>query len=230
MKKFTEKHHAYLVGTFYMQLMKRCPEKAEAVFIMCTQRYAEQRGARMAQRAVRDGKILDFTTYREYGEWTNTETVIKEGHGNSGETVLWSPDHIEKVYMCPWAAQFKDMALEKCGTLYCRYVDQSIVRGFNPALTYEVPQSMHESGYCIQISKEANFRENQEFHKHSEYRLDFSYHCGHCYKTFKEIMEAILEKEGHQITSLVLKNFAKDYGNEMADCLVSFENKNFNII
>lgn len=230
MKEFTEKHHAYLIGTFYQELMKACPEKAEAVFIMCTQRYAEQRGSRMAQRALRDGRRLDYTTYREYGEWTNTDTVIKEGHQNAGETVLWAPDHIEKVYMCPWAAQFKTMSLEKCGTLYCSHVDQSIVRGFNPLLVYEVPQSMHESGYCIQISKGADFLENQEFHKHAEYRLDFSYHCGHCYKTFKEITEAILEEQGRSVSSAVLMCFTKDFGKEMAECLLSFENKNFNII
>lgn len=161
MKEFTEKHHAYLVGRFYEELMSKCPDRAEAIFIMCTQRYAQQRGSRMAQRAIRDGRVLNFTTYREYGEWKNTETVKAEGCANSGETISWSPDHVEKVYMCPWAAQFKEMGLEKCGTLYCRYVDKSIVHGFNPLMVYEVPQSMHESGYCLQISREQSLKKTR---------------------------------------------------------------------
>ena len=230
MKEFTEKHHAYLVGKFYQELMKECPDRAEAIFVMCTQRYAQQRGSRMAQRAIRDGRVLNFTTYREYGEWKNTETVKKEGCANSGEVGAWAPDHIEKVYMCPWAAQFKEMGLTKCGTLYCQYVDKSIVMGFNPDMVYEVPQSMHESGYCLQISRGANFEENQEFHKHTEYQKTFDYHCGHCYKTFKEIVSAILGTEGEAISVKVLEAFAKDYGKEVADVLLSFKNTDFNLI
>ena len=230
MKEFTEKHHAYLVGRFYEALMRDYPEQAEHIFVMCTQRYAEQRGSRMAQRAIRDKKPLTFTTYREYGEWKNTETVKAEGCPNSGETVSWSPDHVEKVYMCPWAAQVKEMGLQKCGTLYCKYVDKSLVLGFNPELVYEVPQSMHESGYCIQISRDANFSENQEFHKHAEYQKGFDYHCGHCYKTFREIISAILGTNGEEIAVFVLKQFEDDYGKEMADVLLSYKNVDFNLI
>lgn len=230
MKEFTEKHHAYLVGRFYEKLMERCPDKAEAIFIMCTERYAQQRGARMAQRALRDGRTLNFTTYREYGEWHNTDTVKAEGCANFGEVTAWSPDHIEKVYMCPWAAQFKEMGLSKCGTLYCRYVDKSIVTGFNPEMVYEVPQSMHENGYCLQISRGANFEENQEFHKHTEYHKTFDYHCGHCYYTFRGIVAAILGTTGEQIAMDVLAHFETDYGKGMADVLLTYKNVDFNLI
>lgn len=230
MKEFTEKHHAWLVGRFYGRLMQECPDRGEAIFVMSTQRYAEQRGSRMAQRAVRDGKGLNFTTYREYGEWKNTETVKREGCANAGETTAWSPDHVEKVYMCPWAAQFKEMGLKKCGTLYCRHVDQSIVRGFNPLLTYEVPQSMHESGYCLQISRGADFREGQVFNKRTEYQKTFDYHCGHCYKTFREIVTAILGEQGERISRSVLQEFGKTYGEEMAAVLLSYQDQDFNLI
>lgn len=230
MREFTEKHHAYLVGRFYQKLMEKCPGRAEAIFIMCTQRYAQQRGSRMAQRAIRDGRRLDFTAYREYGEWKNTETVKTEGCANAGEVTAWAPDHIEKVYMCPWAAQFKEMDLAKCGTLYCQYVDKSIVNGFNPEMVYEVPQSMHEHGYCLQISRDANFEENQVFHKHTEYQKTFDYHCGHCYKTFSELITAILGTDGTYISTDVLRQFEHDYGKEMADVLLSFRDVDFNLI
>lgn len=229
-KEFTEKHHAYIVGRFYEALKRECPDRAEAIFVMCTQRYAEQRGSRMAQRAIRDGRVLNFTAYREYGEWKNTETVKQDGSANSGKTISWSPDHVEEVYMCPWAAQFKKMGLRECGTLYCRYVDQSLVRGFNPALVYEVPQSMHESGYCLQISRGAEFEVDQEFHKHTEYHKAFDYHCSHCYKTFGEIVTAILGTKGATLSVSVLTQFEEDYGKEMADIILACQNENFNLI
>ncbi len=230
MNEFTEKHHAWLAGRFYQELTKNHPDKAEAVFVMCTQRYAEQRGSRMALRALRDGSRLDFTTYREYGEWVNTETSRQEGCANSGETRAWSPDHVEKVYMCPWAAQFKEMGLEKCGTLYCRHIDKSIVRGFNPELVFEVPQSMHESGYCLQISRNAGFREGQSFTKHTEYLKGFDYHCAHCYKTFREIVTAVLGTAGEKTALDILEEFSETYGREMGEIILSLQHEDFNLI
>lgn len=230
MKEFTEKHHAYLVGRFYGELMKTCPDRAEDIFVMCTERYGQQRGSRMAQRAVRDKKPLTFTTYREYGEWNNTESAKQEGCSNQVKVIAWQPDCIEHVHMCPWASQFKEMGLTRCGTLYCAHIDEALVRGFNPALIFRVPQSMHENGFCVQISKEANFKENQVFCKSEANQKGFDYHCSHCYKTFTEMITAILGAQGYFMASNVLKYFEEDYGKEMADAILSFQNINFNLI
>ena len=97
MKEFTEKHHAFIAATFYDLLTKRYGQRGEAAFILATQRYAEQRGNRMAQRAIRDGKPLTFSTYREYGEWVNTQSVKDEGCGNEGYVVSYSPDFDERL-------------------------------------------------------------------------------------------------------------------------------------
>ena len=65
MKEFTEKHHAFIAATFYDLLTKRYGQRGEAAFILATQRYAEQRGNRMAQRAIRDGKRMGQHAERE---------------------------------------------------------------------------------------------------------------------------------------------------------------------
>ncbi len=143
MREFTEKHHAYLVGTFYTLLTQRFGPRGEAAFIHATQRYAEQRGARMAQRAIRDGRELSFAAYREYGEWVNTRTVKEEGCDNQGyvcpmRRTLTSGDPV------PWAAQFEEMGLKRCGSVYCTYVDSSVARASTRMLVYDVPQTIHE--------------------------------------------------------------------------------------
>ena len=132
MKEFTERHHAFIAASFYALLVERFEKRGEAAFVHATQRYAEQRGARMAQRAIRDGRELNFLTYREYGEWVNTQTVKDMGCDNQGYVVSYAPDFDERVTMCPWAAQFKDMDMAKAGTVYCTHLDSSVVRGFNP--------------------------------------------------------------------------------------------------
>ncbi|MEA4920913.1 MAG: L-2-amino-thiazoline-4-carboxylic acid hydrolase [Clostridiaceae bacterium] len=230
MEEFTERHHAFIAAAFYDELTKTFGERGKAAFVMATQRYAEQRGARMAQRAIRDGKPLDFVTYREYGEWVNTKTTIDAGESNQSVPLTSSPDCEYKVTRCPWAAQFKDMDMRQGGVCYCTHLDKSIVRGFNPYLVFEVPQSMHDHDYCIQIMRGANFKEDQKFERDIKNQKGFDYHCGHSYKTFAQVTEAIFASAGRKISSRVLDRFAEEYGRDMADGLMSFWNVDFNFI
>lgn len=229
-KEFTEKHHAFIAAAFYEVLTERFQDRGEAAFIHATQRYAEQRGARMAQRAIRDGQPLDFKTYLAYGEWVSTQAAKDEGCANQVEAVSFSPDFEMKITRCPWAAQFKEMGMQRAGTVYCTHVDRSIVRGFNPDLVYEVPQSMHEHGYCIQIARNANLDKNRMSQKHPEYVRGFDYHCGHIYKTFSSVVTAIFGAEGQAAAAEVLRRFAQNYGQDMADVLVSYFDEDFDII
>ena len=230
MKEFTEKHHAFIAATFYDLLTKRYGQRGEAAFILATQRYAEQRGNRMAQRAIRDGKPLTFSTYREYGEWVNTQSVKDEGCGNEGYVVSYSPDFDERVTQCPWATQFAEMGMQKAGTVYCTHLDKSIVRGFNPALVYEVPQSLHEHDCCIQTARNANFPEGAVYQKHMEYLKGFDYHCGHNFKTYSDICTSIFGAGGAAISAEALRRFSDAYGEDMADVLVSYKNTDFNLV
>lgn len=230
MKEFTERHHAFIAATFYDELTRAFGERGKAAFVMGTQRYAEQRGARMAQRAIRDGKPLNFVTYRQYGEWVNTKTIIDAEENNQSTPQSLSPDFEVKITRCPWAAQFKDMGEVEGGVCYCTHLDKSIVRGFNPYLVFEVPQSMHDHDYCIQIMRGANFTGEEDMTRKPENLRTFDYHCGHSYKTFSQITEAIFASEGHAISQAVLERFTKEYGKEMADVLVSYHDTDFNLI
>jgi hypothetical protein len=230
MEEFTEKHHAFIAASFYDLLTKNFAERGEAAFVHATQRYAEQRGARMAQRAIRDGQPLTFETYRAYGEWVNTQSVKDEGCDNQGYVTSYSPDFVEHVTQCPWATQFKAMGMSKAGTVYCKHLDNSVVRGFNPYLVYEVPQSMHEHDFCIQIAKNANFKEGKIPTKNPKYLRTFDYHCGHIYKTFSVITIAIFGAKGQKIAAQVLQRFAETYGQDMADVLIKYYNEDFDVI
>ena len=230
MKEFTERHHAFIAAVFYDELTRAFGERGKAAFVMATQRYAEQRGSRMAQRAIRDGKPLNFTTYKEYGEWVNTKTIVDAGESNQSIPVSFAPDFEYKVVRCPWAAQFKDMGMQEGGVCYCTHLDKSIARGFNPYLTFEVPQSMHDHEYCIQILRDANFTEDQKFERNPENLKGFDYHCGHSYKTYSQITNAIFASEGHRVSYNVLERFAAEYGRDMADILLSYKDVDFDVI
>ncbi len=230
MKEFTERHHAFISAIYYVLLTERFGGRGEAAFVHATQKYAEQRGARMAQRAIRDGQPLTFATYRSYGEWVNTKSTIEAGFRNNTAVTAYSPDCIEQITMCPWWVQYKEMGLVHAGTVYCAHLDNSIVRGFNPYLKFETIQSLHEHDCCIQISRGADFKEGALPRKHREYLKDFDYHCGHIYKTFSEIVCAIFKEEGNDVSQEVLSRFSAEYGADMAGMIAGYINTNFNVI
>ena len=95
---FTELSHAFIAAKYYVYLKEIFGDRGEAAFLHATRYYGEQRGRRMAQRAIRDGKPLTYETYCQYGEWVNTEEVKAQGLGNQSETTsrrfaMRSPRH-----------------------------------------------------------------------------------------------------------------------------------------
>lgn len=233
MNNFTERHHAFISATYYRFLVERFAGKGEAVFIKATQRYAEQRGARMAQRAVRDGKPLDFKTYCEYGEWSYTKETVSEIADmrlTQIEEKSFSPDYEYYVHACPWNMQYRDMDMLDAASVYCAHLDYGIARGFNPYLDFRTERTMHKGGYCDFILKGASL-DPEHMPEHDPANMKgFDYHCAHIYYTFRDTAESILAADGTVIAGKVMERFIEAYGREMADALTAFRNTDFNVI
>jgi hypothetical protein len=101
--QFTERHHAFISATFYKLLKENNYPNYRRAFISATQKMAEQRGSRMAQRAIRDGvKNLDFAAYRHYGEWEWTNEYLESIKGQKLlEEIESDIDYGYTVYTCP---------------------------------------------------------------------------------------------------------------------------------
>lgn len=226
---FNEKTHAFIAAKFYVHLTEKFGERGKQAFIQATQRYAEGRGRRMAQRAIRDGQPLTYSTYLRYGEWVNTEEICALDQQNKGTTESISPDCVRKITACPWHAQFKEMGLKDAGHEYCQHLDNSICRGFNPYIKYEVPQTLHKSDYCIHKISDVDIVPGGDYKKIEKYLHDFEYHCAHSYWAYTEVVEAIFLASGREISTAVLSDFSAEYGSEMADTLMKYKDTNFDI-
>ncbi len=225
MKEFTERHHARIIAEFYTRLNEGYGAQGRELFAFATRRYAEQRGGRMAQRAIRDGRKLTFSTYREYGEWVNAKTTIENGDANKVNVEATSPDLIQRITKCPWATEFAAVGAQECGILYCAHVDKSLARGFNPELVYEVHSTLNDAEDCLHILRDVGDAPGERNPKNLK---TFDYHCGHVYKTFSELTVAVLGDD--KIPDGVLTAFGKAYGGEMAEVLVSYLDTDFNHI
>lgn len=227
--QFNEKVHAFIAAQYYTQLTERFADRGKKAFIHGTQYYAEQRGRRMAQRAIRDGRELDYGTYQEYGEWVNTEEIKNLGCANKSELKSFNPDYEIKITTCPWHTQFKEMGLIEAGHTYCEHLDNSICRGFNPYIEYLVFNTLHKSDHCKHIIKDVCFQEGEVHPKKLEYLKDFEYHCAHSFWAYAEVVTAIFKVEGQAVVTEVLGAFKEEYGEEMAETLMKYRSVNFNV-
>lgn len=223
---FNEKVHAFIAGEYYVCLKEAFGERGIDAFIHATQYYAMQRGRRMAQRAIRDGVKLTQEAYNYYGEWVNTEEIKNEGCQNVG---TFTPEGALKITQCPWYTQFKEMGLKEAGTEYCKHLDSAISRGFNPYLDYVVDQTLHTSDCCIHRLTKGFIGAGVEKGKNPNGLKNFEYHCGHIYWSYHEVVCAIFKEAGAEVCNQVLKEFTKEYGQEMADILCTYRYTNFNI-
>lgn len=225
---FTERTHAFISASFFRHLQAKDFQNYPAVFRMATQMYAQQRGSRMAQRALRDGHELDFGTYRAYGEWGFTDEGI-EGLNTEIKVEREDQNLRMDIFNCPWATQYKSMGLEHGGFHYCADLDPSIARGFNPDLTYEVAQTQyHGIGSCIHILHQS--KPDKQLPRNPANLRPFEYHCAHVYHTFSRLITAVYGDEGKQLSEQVLADVAADYGQDHADKLLTYSHVDFNYI
>jgi len=223
---FNEKVHAYIAAKYYVYLTECFGERGRRAFIHGTQYYAMQRGRRMAQRAIRDGEELTQASYNYYGEWTGTDEIKALGCQSQTEV---TPEGFLKITWCPWYTQFKEMGLKEAGIEYCRYLDAAISRGFNPELNYVVDQTLHTADCCIHRLASGEITEGAKRGKNPEGLRSFEYHCAHSYWAYREVAEAVFKSRGAEVGEKVLKDFAEDYGQDMADTLLGYRYTNFNV-
>jgi hypothetical protein len=232
--QFTERHHAFISATFYRLLKEGNYKNFRRAFISATQKMAEQRGARMAQRAIRDGiEELDYEAYRHYGEWNWSEAYLDSVKNKKHIDEIHSDtDYAYAVYECPWADIYHEEGIaEDGGVDYCFDLDPSLVRGFNPELEYKTTQTLQTCDTCIQFQVNGKINKNKSLgHGKVENTKGFDYHCGHVYQAYFEYMIAIYGAEGLFLGAKVLECFAKKYGKEMADTIVKHIKTDFNFI
>lgn len=225
---YTELHHAFLSAAYYRELRSSALPRWSEAFRMATQLYAQQRGSRMAKRALRDGQALDFAAYRAYSEWRGSDPA-ELGMTTRVETSADGPDQRSRIYNCAWSARYKEMGLEDGGVAYCDDLDRSIARGFNPDLRYEVAQTQyHGCECCVHIQRDARLD------RHVEPLLDgvkpFEYHCAHLYHSYRRTLCDIYARAGAELSHRVIESFADRYGYMPAYTLLTYSDFDFDRI
>lgn len=223
----TESHHASILVEFYQLLRETCgQERGVAIFMTAARAYGRRRGRRMAMRALRDGNPLDMTSYFAYGELLSTEGAYK-GYYTAAPGMVH-----EHQDACPWAAEFHANCMA-CGVDYCREIDNSVIRGFNPNLGFECPQNMHLTPSCDFYYRgpeiQADFMEtfSARLPEGAVTKREMAYHCGDVYQMFCHVVSQVLPQQCDAIVTQVRANLQAKYGDGFLPALDSFADTDF---
>ena len=217
--EWNEHHHAWIVSDYYRLLRERHGEAGRRAFLQAARTYGEQRGKRMAMRAIADGRPLGLLEYFAYGEYGSTDVFF--------DVDMWGEPGVvhEKVTRCPWADVFARRGLKDCGDDYCREIDRAIVRGFNPELELETASTQHYGGCCRFYFRQPGIpadtldRADALTAGRRDLILPLRYHCAHVYHVFSSTVEGVFGAEGRAVTALAEESFAREFGQDMLDAL-----------
>ena len=217
--KFSEKEHAAVLIAYYEGFIKALGEESgRAAFLLAERQYGERRGRRMAQRALRDGFPLDFTSYFAYGELITTPGGY-EGSYEASEGLVHEVQH-----KCPWASAFREQGGMACARLYCSEIDAAVVRGFNCLLDYRYGGNMHEQGCCVfdfrspELDGGSLGSGARKTPEGCVNKYDMAWHTADVYQVFKRVCENVCPKAADAVSE-VLRNKLGDEAFEFLEKL-----------
>jgi hypothetical protein len=232
-EQYTVEQHAALIGLTGKCLDEFLGDYGKDVFINCITKYARQRGNRMRNRAIRDGRELNYETFLAYGE-LSFETLPGDYRVKSE-----SPVYINCCMRCRWDLGWKMYGLSEYGKAYCRYVDINLVQGFQPDMVMIAETMIGLGDECCTFvnvgyeqtpeSKERIAAMKRELN--GRYVRDFAYHMGHWLHAAEEVTGGILNAEDFAAFDRKLKqDFAGLVGEEMADLVWQESEQDFDAI
>ena len=224
-------HHANLFAVIYKAAVTLRGEKGALAADEGTKLYGQQRGGRMAQRAVKDGAPLTMESYLLYGEWAD-----KNGHSKS-YIASKAPVYCTNSTVCGWCEAWKAAGLLEYGKNYCRYVDHNLVKGFNPQLKLDITSVLSWGGEVCgfrwnDFSLEDEAAEKAYADKKAalgtKALMDFLYHTGHLLSAMKQALAEHLGAEvAEKIIALALADYTEMYGEEMTRAVVAESQQDF---
>ena len=228
-EEYTVEQHAVLIGLTGKYLEKYAGEYGTDLFINCIVKYGNQRGQRMRNRAIRDGRPLNYETFLAYGE-LKLDTLPGDYSVKSQ-----SPVYINCCHRCMWDEAWKKFGLSQYGKWYCRYIDINLVQGFSNDMVM-IARTMKGLGddCCtfVNVGYEQTEESKQRIVRLKEdlsgrYTRDFLYHEGHFLNAVRRICKNPLKDNYNRFEAELLQEFASIYGNKIAESVLEKSGMDF---
>lgn len=135
---------ARIFCTLTEELISQFGEKGKETVINAVKKFGERRGREIAEIVKSLGKELTLKNYFIYSTFDGEQTTKYKINLVNGNVELI----IRKCVFCDGC---KDWDKLEYGKLYCDYIDEAILKGYNPNLKIEVPKALTRGDKrCIQ--------------------------------------------------------------------------------
>ena len=231
---FYIEEHATLYALLHRQARTLCGEAGTQATAAGTKLYGQERGNRMAKRALRDGAELNMENYLKYGEWSDPKGESKN------ELIALSPTYTTHAVRCGWCEAWKKHDLLEYGKLYCESVDISLVHGFNPDNDLVIASTLSHGDPCCHFEWVGLGFDSPEALKtfgaqkaalEPKVLKDFLYHTGHLLSAMTRAYETALGVvKAQTIVQGALEEFQALFGEEKCQALRQEATLNFSLI
>lgn len=192
--------------------------------------YGEQRGRRMAKRALKDGEELSTQNYLVYGEWVPYEITEMDVQFPNLEPELNMVAHKCSWYDC-WNT--RDMLEE--GKYYCKHVDAALARGFREDLNLDLVKNRTEGAEKCDFYFRNENLSAEDFEEISRRKKvlnglaikQWDYHIAHIFYTMKDSLIKHHGKLGEKVIEKSLEDYEEKFGKETLEILMEFSDVDF---
>ncbi len=134
---------AQLFCTITEEVISEFGERGKEVIEKSVQKYGEERGKRIAELVKSLGKELTLKNFFIYGDLDGKNTLKYKPKVVDGNFEIVG----RKCVFCTGCKEWDKL---EYGKLYCKHIDTSILKGYNPKLKIEVPSMQtHGDKRCI---------------------------------------------------------------------------------
>ena len=210
-------HHAVMFALLSKNIIEQFNENGKEAILKAMTKYGNERGARMAQNALKNGDELTVMTNQAYGEWKPDY----EGQMVFGR-LRTEPTLQTFISKCAWCEAWKKHDLLEYGKYYCVNIDNAVFQGFRSDFVCSpLTESMSFGGERCDFDwgeplTEEDVVKLEEKKKElgTTCMKDFNYHTGHL---LHSISNTLLEELGDKAQDAIDKateEFADKFGRE----------------
>jgi predicted hydrocarbon binding protein len=124
-----------LFCTITEEIIDQFGEKGKNVIIEAVKKYGEERGRRIAENIRSMGKELTMKNFLIYGDLDSSSILKYKPTIVDGNLEIIVRDCV----FCNGCQEWNKL---EYGKFYCQYIDEAVLKAYNPNLTLEIPSRM----------------------------------------------------------------------------------------
>lgn len=223
-------HHAILFALLSKNAITLAGEVGKGAILKGMTKYGNERGARMAARALANGDKLSTMTNQAYGEWKPDYA----GQMDFG-TIHTEPTLQTYIAKCAWCDAWKKHNLTEYGKYYCVNVDNAVYQGFRSdfvctptttALSWGGERCEFDWGHPLTAEEVTLLAEKKKL-LGSSCMKDFNFHTAHLLHTVGNTLKEELGETGELAVQKGIEEYIEKFGQEYFDVLGDIDHAEF---